>query len=159
MPARHSPGRSETSTTTTPTLLLHYFTWPDVASLCDRCNRDLLRPYGLARLPVSFVLFLFFLSGSVQFVYWTGSVRIHMDPHGSSKRNISSNTASTASVIFVTLYTGARLRISRGELGGVTSHRDPRNAHLPLRDAQVVGMKRYCEVAGSDDQPCQTPWL
>ncbi|KAF8484430.1 hypothetical protein DFH94DRAFT_812870 [Russula ochroleuca] len=132
MPARHLPGRSQTSTTTTPTLLLHYFTWPDAASFCDRCDRDLLRPYGLSHLPVSFVPLLFFLSGLALFVYWTGSVRIHLDPHGSSKRNIPSDTESVSSVIWVTLYPGAWLRILRGAHGGLASHRDPRNAHLPL---------------------------
>lgn len=61
MPARRSPGRSETSTTSTPTLLLHYFTWPDSASLCYRCDLDLLWLYGLAQLSVSLVpLVLFF---------------------------------------------------------------------------------------------------
>ena len=59
---------------------------------------------SLSFLCLSFPSFLFLSGLALSSTGLTGTVRIHTDPHGSSKRNVSSDTASTASVICVTLY-------------------------------------------------------
>lgn len=152
IPARHSPGHSQTHyhrlhhSYTTRGLIPH-------SSVIDATATSFGPRMISSGLLVSFVpfrpFFLVWLRGQVVVCttdsYWTGTVRVYMDPHVSRRKGIFSDDEITESVICVTLcpksYPGARLRTLRVTHGRLASRRDPRNAHLPVQDAQVVGIK------------------